>query len=111
MLAFHVWDKTGQDADEKQHEIVFAMSEKEAIIKSGSYSMSGYFEDMSVERQPYFDKFADTQKVPMKEMIKHGWMFECAVCYRFADEGEVVNEDLYCDDCIEEAKKEVKNHN
>lgn len=106
MLAFHVWDKTGQDADEKKHEIVFAKNEKEATLKSGAYSMNGYFEDMSVEREPHFDKFADTQKVPMKEMIKHGWMFECAVCYKFADEGKVVNEELYCDDCIEEAENQ-----
>ncbi|PGZ39384.1 hypothetical protein COE56_31190 [Bacillus anthracis] len=111
MLAFHVWDETGQDADEKQHQIVFAENEKEAILKSDAYDMSGYFEDIVAERQPHFDKFADSKKVPMKEMIKHGWMFECKVCYRFADQGEIVNEELYCDDCIEKAKEEVKNQN
>ncbi|MED3026172.1 MULTISPECIES: hypothetical protein [Bacillus cereus group] len=109
MIAFHVYDKTGQDADEKQHQIIFAENEKEAILKSDAYGMSGYFEDIVAERQPHFDKFSDTKKVPMSEMVKHGWNFECSICYRFANEGEIVNEELYCDDCIEEAREEQEN--
>ena len=107
--AYHVWDKDGEGED-ASHQIVFAETSLEAIEKSDAYGMSGYMEDMGVKRQPHFDRFSDTQKVPMKEMVKHGWRYECLWCNGFTEgsDGEVVGESIICDTCIAEAEKEVK---
>lgn len=108
--AYHVWDKTGE-GDEAGHEVVFAETSRKAIKMSQAFGMSGYMEDMCVERQPHFDKYSDTQKIPFAEMMRHGWLYECLWCSSFTDNdsGEVVDESVICDDCIYDAEKEARN--
>ena len=78
----------------ESQELIFA--ETAGMAKAKGLA-SGNFDDYSftelrVERQKYFDKYSDTQRIPIKELLNRGWWFYCAGC------GSVqINEDNIAD--------------
>lgn len=40
------------------------------------------YTELRAERAPYFDKYADSKKVPIKELLERGWWFYCDNCGR-----------------------------
>ena len=102
LLAFHVWDDTGTDAEEEAHQIVFAETAGKAKYLSEAYYMNGDYTEIKAKRAPEFDQYADQQKVPKEVMLQHGWRYECEICFAYTDEdGVVINDDVYCEECQE----------
>lgn len=38
------------------------------------------YTELRAERAPYFDKYADSKKIPIKELLERGWWFYCNNC-------------------------------
>lgn len=57
--------------------IIFAKSNIEARRISADEFHDGDIAGMSVKRAPWADKFGSRYKVPIKDMVEHGWRFEC----------------------------------
>lgn len=66
----------------EEQEIVFAETSGKAKVKgleSGSFDDYD-FTELRAERQKDFDKYSDTQRIPIKELLDRGWWFYCANC-------------------------------
>lgn len=69
----------------------------------GAQELDLEFDEVECRRVPEYDKFFP--KVPIKELIKNGWWWECG-CGQIAIEEEIVKidedkEEVYCEKCLE----------
>lgn len=85
MKAFSV-----QETDECTGAIVFANSNIEARKWGAHEYNDGELGGLSCRRVPWADRYQD-KGIPAREMIAHGWWFECGQC------GHTINEDWLCD--------------
>ena len=79
---------------EEEQVIVFAETPGKAKLKGLECCDSFYdydFTELRAERQKDFDKYAETQRIPIKELLDRGWWFCCVNC------GEQINEDNIAD--------------
>lgn len=98
---------------------------KASAINSWEFHGNDYT-DLRAKRIKDFDKYADSKKVPIEELLKLGWWFYCAglcsaeitqdnidakeafVVRRREDINNFVDGDVYCDKC--KAKIEGSRH-
>lgn len=62
--------------------IVFAETQGKAKVKgleSGSF-YDYHFTELKAERKKEFDRYSDTQKIPIKELLDQSWWFCCKYC-------------------------------
>lgn len=57
--------------------VIFAKSNIEARRRSADEFHDSDIAGMSVKRAPWADKYGARHKVPIKDMVAHGWHFEC----------------------------------
>lgn len=75
-----------QEEDEGTGGVVFAKSSAEARRMGAARFGDGDFNWGKARRLPWADAFAPGP-VPAKDMIEHGWWYECAHCYRRIEDG------------------------
>lgn len=69
--------------------IFFAKSDIEARRNSADEFNDGDITGMSVKRAPWADKYGSGSKIPISDMVDHGWHFECHYS------GVTIDSDLY----------------
>lgn len=99
LKAYHVHDKENR-GEEAHHEIVFAESASKAKYASEAYSYGTPWTDISANRKPQFDQYAETGIVPKSAYVADGWIFECDKCGSFSAT-KMSGEDVVCEDCYE----------
>lgn len=91
-----------------------------AARREGASELGEDFESVTCFRVPHFDKFAEQGFVPVIELLKGGWWFECRHCGNriMDDEGTPRDEVVagvdyaYCDQkCKNGYDEEVASHN
>lgn len=69
--------------------VLFAKSNIEARKKAANEFNDGELGGLRITRAPWADEYGSRAKIPVSEMIHHGWHFEC--CWS----GATINEDTY----------------
>ena len=92
-----------------------------AARREGAGELGEDFESVECIRAPHFDKFSELGYVPVIEMLKDGWWFECVHCgRRITDEDDEVPLDsvvttknsAFCNQsCVDGHHKEIADHN
>ena len=75
--------------------VVFAESvgkaKSEALYKD-DFDNYEYVE-LRTKRMKKWDKYAESGKIPISEMLKNGWWFECVNCYKQITEDDIIDGD------------------
>lgn len=97
--AYKVYDKNR----ECNEAIVWAESSGKAKINALQSRLLEFldceFIEMRAYRKPEFDKYADTEKVPIQELLKQGWYFGCNKCHsEELDENDIETGEAFIDE-------------
>lgn len=75
--------------------VVFAetggKAKSEALYKD-DFSNYEYIE-LRTKRMEKWDKYAESGKIPIVEMLENGWWFECVNCYKQITEDDIISGD------------------
>lgn len=94
-----------------------------AARRQGANELGEDFESVECFRAPHFDQFAEQGFVPVIEMIKSGWWFECVHCgQRISDSDDeseppiehvvTTKHTAFCNQsCFDAYQKKVSDHN
>lgn len=87
--------------------VVFAESNgkaKSEALYDEEFSWFDYtFVELRARRMKEWDKFAEKKKIPISELLKQGWWFECKGCSKQITEDDIVSGDAVI---IDELRKD-----
>ena len=77
--------------------VVFAESvgkAKSEALCDAEFSWFDYtFVELRASRMKEWDKYAETKKIPISELLKQGWWFECKGCSKQITEDDIISGD------------------
>ena len=90
--AYIVSDKWGDNST-----VVFAESvgkAKSEALYDAEFAWFDYeFTELRVRRMNDWDKYAESKKIPIMELLKTGWWFECKGCAKQLTEDDIISGD------------------
>lgn len=90
--------------------IVWAENSNQAKVEVQAESYMDYI-DIRVQREPWADKYSAMEEIPPEEFWAHGWRLTCCECGIddiTDDNGQIIDGQVYCDDCAAEISEAGK---